>query len=142
MAKKIMTSFFILVLSIGVLFSQDAKKDDVKKEEVKDKFTTMNIMLTQVIDTPKGMILEYYAKNDVKYTYIPLSFFDQSIAVKVWEDDRNISPQANVVFKNLEQFKVKIYIPKNASSLVYRMKDFLSEDDKKAFETKELKFVF
>jgi len=86
--------------------------------------------------------LEYYAKNEPQYVYLPFSFFDESIAVKIWEDDRNISPQANVVFKNLEQFKVKIYMPKDASSLVYRMKDFLTDDEKKAFEVKELKFVF
>ncbi len=137
MNKKIFWLFLLFTFSIGMAYAADEKK-----EEAKDKYTTMNIMLSQVIDTPMGMILEYYAKNEPQYVYLPFSFFDESIAVKIWEDDRNISPQANVVFKNLEQFKVKIYMPKDASSLVYRMKDFLTDDEKKAFEVKELKFVF
>ncbi|HOV13376.1 MAG TPA: hypothetical protein PK771_03740 [Spirochaetota bacterium] len=137
MIKKITILFFILIFSFGYVYSQDAKKD-----EQKDKFTTMNIMLTQVIDTPKGVILEYYAKDDIQYTYLPDRFFEESMAVRVWENDTTISPQANVVFKNGEQFKVKIYMPKNASSLIYRLKDFLSDKEKEAFKVKELKFVF
>ncbi len=137
MNKKLVVLILVFIFAFVSLYSQGTKKD-----EQEDKFSTMNVMLTQIIDTPKGVIVEYYAKDEIQYTYIPNKFFEESIAVRVWENDTSISPQANVVFKNGEQFKVKIYMPKNTSSLVYRMKDFLNEKEKEAFNTKELKFTF
>ncbi|OHD18114.1 MAG: hypothetical protein A2086_05600 [Spirochaetes bacterium GWD1_27_9] len=132
---KIIT-LFVFIFSCGLLFSEDTKK------EPEDKYTTMNIMLTKIVDTSKGVIIEYFAGDQLTYTYLPDDFFKSGMAVRVWEDDRNISPQANVVFKNLKPFKVKLYIPRNASSLIYRYKEFLTDEEKDKFKVTDLEFKF
>ena len=132
MIKKLLI-LVILILSISLAYSQDTTSTTIQS-----KLTSVNIMLVTIIDTPKGMILEYFGSTDVKRIYLPFDFFNKSIAVKVFEEDADVAPQASVIYKDLQPFKIKIYMPRKASSLTYRYKDMLSDEEKEKFKTTNL----
>jgi hypothetical protein len=133
LVKTRLLALILILCAYGVLFAQDKKSD-----EPQDKYTTVNIMLTQITATKLGSIVQYFGKDELKLLYIPDDFYNKNIAVNVWENDTKISPQMNVVYKNLKPFRVKIYIPKNASSLTYRYKELLTDEEKDKFKTSEI----
>jgi len=135
MSKKIALLIIITALFCsGALYAQDSTQ--------KDKFSTLNFQLTTVWDTSLGVILEYILKGTAKYAYIPNKFFIDRTAVKIWDDDGYIAPQANVIFKNGEPFRIKIYIPRKPQGLQYRIIEILPDDTIKKFSVDKLVFEY
>ena len=124
----------LLFSSLTFIYGQDTGA------EQNDKYTTQNIMLTRITECRYGLILEYFSGVDLKTSYIPNKFFIDGTAVKIVENDTNISPQMNIIYKNLKPFKVKLYLATNVASLTYRYMDFVSSEIAEKFKVEGLTF--
>jgi hypothetical protein len=124
-------------IAVLLLFcSLSAYSQDTKGTE--DKITSTNIIPLVITDTHLGSIIQYYQGVDMKYLYVPSEFFISGKAVRVYMDSSDLTPQINVIFKNEKAFRMKIYMPRNASSLTYRYKDVLTDEEIEKFKTKEI----
>ena len=128
---------FAVMLMIITLFFSGVISAQVAGEN--DKVTTVNIMISTIYSTNKGLIVEYYADGKFMECYLPHWFFDQRIVVKVLEDNPQISPQMNVVYKNGEPYKIKLYVPTVTNGWDYQVIEHLPDDKAKIFDsTKKL----
>jgi hypothetical protein len=103
-----------------------------------DKLTSTNIIPLVITDTRLGSIIQYYQGVELKTLYIPNDFYNSGKAVKVYDDSPNVTPQMSIIFKNSKAFRIKIYTPRIASSLTYRYKEILTDEEIEKFKTKEL----
>lgn len=106
----------------------------------KDKYTAQNYLVSRIIDTPLGKIVEYYPDGSFegKMLYLPSKFFNDGSAVVVNETNTNISPQMNVIFKNGKPFRAKLYINPTASDARNKYIEVLSNSIREGFQTEEL----
>jgi hypothetical protein len=123
----------LFVFSSMIIYSQDNKP-----KESENKYSTVNIKFEKITDTRYGVILEYFGKEVYRTIYLSDYLFQNNIAVKVWEEDYNVAGQANVVYKDGKPFRIKIYVPRNASDLTYRFKEYVTDEEKEKFKSKEL----
>lgn len=131
--RKLYIVLIILIVVIGISYAQN--KDD-------NKYTTKNVMLKTIYTCKKGLIVEYFAGGKNRQIYLPNKFFDDGKAVRVIDDDGRATPQMNIIYKNLEPMKVKVYTPTLYTGITYQVIEFLSKEQEEAFETDELKFDF
>ena len=125
---------FILILLISSSLSGQAATTD--------KMTTINVMISTIYSTSLGLIIEYYSDGKMRECYLPNSFFEDRTVVKVLEDDPNISPQMNVVYRNNEPYKIKLYVPTYPNGLTYQAIPFLPDDKIQLFNnTKKLQVI-
>lgn len=136
MIKKIVIA--LLMLCMVTIYAQDKPAS----EENDDKYTVVNIMLNQIFQCSEGLILKYRANNENKIAYIPNKFFRQRIAVKVDEEDTNISPQMNLILKNGKPHRVKLYLASKASNMTYRLMEFVTADTRSKFKMDELQIEY
>ena len=102
MKTRILIIILIILTTIPVNSQQDKKED---------KFSSVNLIIKKVTSTELGFIAEYYAGGKFRELYLPAKFFLSGIAIKINEDDPNIAPQMNIIYKNLVPIRVKIYVP-------------------------------
>jgi hypothetical protein len=125
----------VVILLTAFIFS------NISAQEIKetDKVTTVNIMIGTIYSTRLGYIIEYYWADKLRELYVPNAFFENRTVVKVYEDNEQISPQMNIVFKNGEAFKIKLYVPNNPNGLNYQVLQTLPDDKAQIFNnTKKL----
>ena len=135
--RKTMIVFIVSILLLNVfsIYSQDTGKTE-------DRITSTSIIPVTITDTRLGSIIQYYQGVDLKYVYIPNDFFNTGKVVRVYVDSTDITPQLSVIFKNEKAFRMKIYMPRNASSLTYRYKEMLTDEEVEKFKTAELLIDF
>lgn len=123
----------LLIISLSVCaFSQEADEDS-------DKYTTQNVIITTIYSTEMGQIVEYNANNKKQTAYLPHRFFEEGIAVNIIERDGTLTPQMNIVYKNWQQYRVKIYIAPVLLGPTYKVMDYLPPAIQEKFKnTKEL----
>ena len=92
------------------------------------KITTVNVMIYRIYSTRMGMVVEYFAGDNIKTTYFPNSFFMNKTVVKIIEDDYSITPQMNVVYKDQVPYKIKLYVPPIYDGYIYRIIEFMPDD--------------
>lgn len=127
--KKIIYILIFFILVTSILSTQSTSQD---------KYTVVNIMIKKIYFTPLGLIIEYSYANKIRHAYLPNKLFEEGIAVKVIDDYTPSSiPQMNLIFKNSEQFKVKIYLPSNPVGPTYPLIDYLSDEMKENFKKAE-----
>ncbi len=119
MVKRI--SIMVVFLMVITIF-MTAQTDN------QDKFTTMNVMIGKIFFTSYGWIVEYSAGGKIRQAYLPNKFFDTGIAVKIPDDYSNTTPQMNIIYKNKEQLKVKIYVPTYPIGYKYPLLEYLSKE--------------
>jgi len=119
MVKKIIMTVFLLLLITAFIYPQSSSQE---------KFSTVNIMLKRINFTNLGLIIEYFSGGIVREAYLPHKLFNEGIAVKVVDEDSRTTPQMNIIYKNGEQFKVKIYLPTYPLGPDYPLKDYLTQD--------------
>jgi hypothetical protein len=125
---------FLLVSSIAV-YSQGTVKDE-------DKITSTQIIPMVLTDTRLGTIIQYFEGIDLKYLYVPNEFFNSGMVSRIYVGSTDVTPQLSVIFKNGKPFRMKIYMPRNASSMTYRYKEMLTDEEVEKFKTKELLINF
>jgi hypothetical protein len=135
MAKYILAALVLLTICMVPVNGQ-------ANDDSGDKFTSVNVMLSTVYTTKLGMILEYYSSQKIQQTYLPNQFFIDGRALKVYEDNSNLTPQINIIYKNQKPYKVKIYVPSKPYGLTYRTISFITEELRKGFAVSDLKFEF
>jgi len=130
MKTRLICLVILLILTVYLMSGQVATTD---------KMTTVNIMISTIYSTSMGMIIEYYSDNKLRECYLPNSFFEDRTVVKILEDNPHISPQMNIIYRNNEPYKVKLYVPSNPNGLTYQAIPFLSDDKVQMFNnTKKL----
>ena len=134
MNKLKILAVLILLLCPAALFAQDDADNS--------KYTTQNVILSRVTECRYGIIIDYFSGTEMKTAYIPNKFFISGKAVKIPENDTNISPQMNIIYKDLQPFRVKLYIATKISNLTYQYMDFVSADIAAKFQIDELTFEF
>jgi hypothetical protein len=115
--------------------------NNISAQEIKetDKVTTVNIMIGTIYSTRLGYIIEYYWADKYRELYVPNAFFENRTVVKVYENNESISPQMNIVFKNSEPYKIKLYIPTSPNGFTYQVLQVLPDDKAQIFNnTKKL----
>lgn len=117
--KKIVV-LLVLLLAFNTLV--------LNSQQDTDKYSAVNLMIYKVYFTNMGMIIDYILVNEIKTLYLPNKFFTDGIAVKIIENDSRATPQMNVIYKNKEPFKVKIYIPSDPGGETYKLLDYLTPD--------------
>lgn len=135
MNKKIILAL-LFIFSISILSAQESNTEN------EDKFSVVNVMLTRITDCRYGMILEYFHGIKLKKVYIPNQFLIDGRAIKVVENDVRVSPQMNIIYKNFEPFKVKLYLAKDISNLTYQFIDYVPPELAEKFNITELTFDF
>ncbi len=142
MLKKI--AILILVLGVFTVYGQDVAKTtptpDTNEEDA--KYTVVSAMINQVIQTAEGLIVEYKIDRNFRTTYIPNKFFKDKIAVRIDENNTNISPQMSIVLRNSKPHRVKLYLATKLSNMTYRYADLITDATKKKFEINELTIEF
>lgn len=131
--KKLMYIITLLLITLTFSFSQGTKED---------KYTTINVMISKVYSTSKGLIIEYFSSGKKRQTYLPNKFFDEGIAVKVIAENTSMTPQMNIIYRNLEPYKVKIYLPRFFDSITYQVMGFMTKEHIEKFKVDKLIFVF
>jgi hypothetical protein len=125
--------FILIVLISSFLSGQTATAD---------KMTTVNVMISTIYSTNMGLIIEYYSDGKMRECYMPNSFFEDRTVVKIIEDNPTIAPQMNVVYKNNEPYKVKLYVPTYPNGLTYQAIPYLPDDKVQLFNnTKKLAII-
>jgi hypothetical protein len=133
--KKIIYIILIVVFAMSLTYAQDAKKRD------DSKYSCVNVMLSKVYFTRVGLILEYFTGNQMRQTYLPNKFFEQGMAIKVVDNDQKTTPQMNVMYKDLQPYKVKIYMPLAQDGLTYQIIEFMTKEQEDKFTNAD-KLVF
>ena len=140
MVRKNALIIIILLMIVTVsLLAQDSVNED--------KYTTVNIMIKTVYSTSMGLIIEYYSRGKIRRLYLPNKFFNEKTAVRIKEDAAFMTPQMNIVFKNKEAYKVKLYMPTYIDGFTYQVINFMTNEliekfnstDKLTFELKDEK---
>ncbi|MBN2546233.1 MAG: hypothetical protein JXB50_10585 [Spirochaetes bacterium] len=119
MIKK--TSMVIIFL-IAISFFISSQSGD------QDTYSTMNIMIGKIYFTTYGLIVEYSSGGKIREAYLPNKFFNEGIAIKIPDDNSNTTPQMNIIFKNKEQLKVKIYMPTLPIGYKYPLLEYVSKE--------------
>ena len=118
---KILIIVIILSFFTPLIILPQENLDDIK-------ITTTNIMIYRIFQTRMGLVIEYIAGSRYRRTYFPNSFIMNKTVIKIVEDDYSITPQMNVVYKNGEPYKVKLYIPPVADGYIYQLIEFMPDD--------------
>ncbi len=130
---------FLFVFAIFFSFAFIYAQNNTVANSTSDKYSAMPFMISQIFECSEGVVVKYITdKGDIKTTYLPFKFFRDGTVVRVTENDTKISPQMSVVFKNLKQFKVKLYLAENQSNNVYRIIDTVTPTLREKFNINEL----
>lgn len=129
---------FVFILSVN---AQDAAKDSAQEED-NSKYTVVNSMIRQVVQTSEGLIITYKVDRNFKTTYIPNRFFKEKIAMRIDENNSSVSPQMSVVLKDGKPYRVKLYLANNQSNLTYQYAEILSQNMRDKFKIEELQIEF
>lgn len=100
---KILIVFVIISFFSPLLLQPQATLDD--------KITTINLFIVTIYTTNMGLIIDYYSGNRIRTTYLPNRFFEDKTVVKIIENNYLLTPQMNVVYRNTEPYKIKLYMP-------------------------------
>lgn len=116
--KKIFILCIICILSFSYIHAQD----NGGGEEANDKYSVENYMVKRITSCKYGYIVEYFFESyaNVRTVYIPFKFFTDGSATRIEEENENIAPQMNIVYKNFKPYRIKLYFPLKKSSLKYR----------------------
>ncbi len=87
-------------------------------QQQQDTFTSVNYSINRITTTLYGWIIHYSVGSTEKELYLPTHFFSRGVVVRVNADD-TIAPQMNVILKNLEPFKLRLYIPVDVENRPY-----------------------
>jgi len=124
-------------ISLAVIFLMAVSFFMTSQSSDQDKYSTMNIMIGKIYFTTYGLIVEYSSGGKVRQAFLPTKFFNTGIAIKIPDDNSNTTPQMNIIFKNKEQLKVKIYMPTYPIGYKYPLLEYLSKEIIDSFNKQE-----
>ncbi len=139
--KKILLVLSI-ILTFTTIYAQEAEATAENNSD--DKYTVNNYMITKVFQCSEGLIINYLdaqKSQDIKIMHIPNKFFREKKAFRYNENSGKIAPQMNVVLKNSQPFKVKLYLHNNKSDSTYRFLDVIPNDLVENFNIDEIEIA-
>ena len=105
--KKNVYILLIILIVISIVPYINSEEDTSK-----DRFTALNALIETVYYTQYGMIVEFLSEGKIRQLYIPNRFFDEQLAIRFTEGTEAYAPQLSVIYRNLEPFRIKLYLPK------------------------------
>ena len=119
---------FLLITLVLSLFYPFILSSQATDDYDDIKITTTNVMIYKLYKTRLGLAVEYYAGGKIRRAYFPHRFFMNKTVVTILEGDYQITPQMNIVYKNQELFKVKLYIPPIPDGYIYQILENMPQD--------------
>lgn len=129
-------AFFVFLFSALLVFVYPQESDD------NAKYTIVNAMIGQVVESSLGLIVTYKIDTTWNTAYIANKFFKEKIAMRIDENNTNVSPQMSIVLKDGKVYRVKLYLANNQSNMTYRYASLLSNAQKERFGSEELEMEF
>ncbi len=120
--KKILSSILFVLFLCPLLFSQS------QNNSKNDKYSSVNVIVQTIWSTKMGIVVDYYLDGEILSAYIPNKYFDDKTVIRIYEDNSQISPQMNIIYKNLEPFRVKLYVPTNPYGPKYKVIEIMPND--------------